>query len=247
MGFIRVVLVSPCFAGNVGAIARLAANFDVSDIVVVMPRCELSSVDARMMATGVSIEELRCIRVVSTLHEALDGCSYRIGFTCRDTKLDTSNVFLSNCEEWLDSLTSTALVFGPEDRGLERADLALCSHICEIPTSQRKQSMNLSHAVAVALARLFEVREQKEMPHDSVVNMRSCASAVEIDSLMARWRVVLNKFHFGKRAGGIDAMEAKIRNLLVRAKPSFHEIKILHSFLARVDNAGCAEKVETGE
>lgn len=37
---VRVVLVAPKFVGNVGAAARLCANFECNDLWVVAPRCD---------------------------------------------------------------------------------------------------------------------------------------------------------------------------------------------------------------
>jgi tRNA/rRNA methyltransferase len=39
---VRVVLVSPKTVGNVGAAARLCANFECNDLWVVSPRCDTS-------------------------------------------------------------------------------------------------------------------------------------------------------------------------------------------------------------
>ncbi|GLI70532.1 hypothetical protein VaNZ11_015447 [Volvox africanus] len=52
----------------------------------------------------------------------------------------------------------TALVFGREESGLTETELRLCSHACAIPTGRLQPSMNLSHAVAVALGEIFSRR-----------------------------------------------------------------------------------------
>jgi TrmH family RNA methyltransferase len=231
VGDFRVVLVSPLFAGNVGSVARLAANFDVSEVVLVSPRCDVSSVDARMMATGVAVADLQAMRVVDSLAEALEGCSLRIGFSCRETLLSIPETRLSDCDEWYSTVGPVALIFGREDHGLERSELALCSHYCSIPTSSRKSSMNLSHAVAVVLSRIFEMQQFDSPTADE--NGDHVANGHQIDVLMKRWREVLDGFHFGERPGGIDLLASKIRALIVRSKPTFHEIKILHAFLSR--------------
>ncbi len=231
MGDFRVVLVSPLFAGNVGSVARLAANFGVDEVVLVAPRCDVSSVDARMMATGVSAADLQAMRVVGSLDEALEGCSLRIGFSCRETLLNIPETPLSCCDEWVSPVGPVALVFGREDCGLERSELALCSCFCTIPTSSRKSSMNLSHAVAVVLSRVFEVRHPDVVPPQESVER--IASGHDVDALMRRWHDVLDEFDFGERAGGVDLLVSKIRALVVRSEPTFHEIKILHAFLSR--------------
>lgn len=53
---------------------------------------------------------------------------------------------------------TTALVFGREESGLTEAELALCAHSCSIPTGSIQPSLNLSHAVCVILAQIFQQR-----------------------------------------------------------------------------------------
>ena len=52
----------------------------------------------------------------------------------------------------------TALVFGREESGLTEAELSLCTHSCSIPSGSVQPSLNLSHAVCVVLAQLFQCR-----------------------------------------------------------------------------------------
>lgn len=51
-----------------------------------------------------------------------------------------------------------ALVFGREESGLTEKELSLCTHSCSIPTGAIQPSLNLSHAVCVILAQLYERR-----------------------------------------------------------------------------------------
>ena len=53
---------------------------------------------------------------------------------------------------------SVALVFGREESGLTETELSLCTHSCSIPTGAVQPSLNLSHAVCVILAQLYEQR-----------------------------------------------------------------------------------------
>lgn len=53
---------------------------------------------------------------------------------------------------------SLALIFGREESGLTERELSLCTHSCSIPTGSVQPSLNLSHAVCVILAQLFERR-----------------------------------------------------------------------------------------
>jgi tRNA C32,U32 (ribose-2'-O)-methylase TrmJ len=52
--------------------------------------------------------------------------------------------------------TSIALLFGNESDGLTSDELRRVTDIVEIPTAATQGSINLSHAVAVTLGRLFD-------------------------------------------------------------------------------------------
>ena len=56
------------------------------------------------------------------------------------------------------SRTCIALVFGREESGLTANELSLCTHSCSIPSGPVQPSLNLSHAVSVILAQLYEHR-----------------------------------------------------------------------------------------
>jgi tRNA/rRNA methyltransferase len=54
------------------------------------------------------------------------------------------------------------LIFGPEDDGLSNEEMRLCHHVCRLPTLGEITSLNLSHAVllAVYLAQAARIRFQ---------------------------------------------------------------------------------------
>jgi tRNA G18 (ribose-2'-O)-methylase SpoU len=66
---LRVVLVAPKEPGNVGAAARVCANFEALDLVLVAPRCDPAADIVGRMACGDVV--LKRLRVVQELEEAL--------------------------------------------------------------------------------------------------------------------------------------------------------------------------------
>jgi len=238
MASVRIVLVNPLYGGNIGSVARLAANYEVDDVVLVSPRCDLRDPDALKLATGVSAENLVAFRVVDTLSEALLGCARRFAFSCRNSLLSLPEVELCNCREWFVPRGSLALVFGPEDTGLQRDDLALCSEVCSLPVSSRKNSLNLSHAVAVVLSRVFElsggVGEELPQKLKPSAIMDDLASAEEFAALMERWQAAIKHMGFDGKTGA-DAMGGKIRNALLRSRLTSHEVATFHAFLRGVE------------
>ena len=61
--------------------------------------------------------------------------------------------------------------------------MSLCTHCCAIPTGRPQPSMNLSHAVAVVLAQLFELRL------DAVAGRGPSSTVVTADGARCSWLV----------------------------------------------------------
>lgn len=152
----RVVLVEPKYAGNVGATARVCANFGVEDLVIVEGP-ELTDA-ADMMAVHAD-ELLAETRNVSTLEEALAGTSVAVGFTAEvaDKLQDhvRDGLALPQAADRARAMKGRlALVFGREDDGLSIDELEVMDLVTKIPVDPDYPSMNLSHAVAVGLYEL---------------------------------------------------------------------------------------------
>ena len=60
--------------------------------------------------------------------------------------------------------------------------MSLCTHCCAIPTGRPQPSMNLSHAVAVVLAQLFELRL------DAVASRGPTRTVVDADGACCSWQ-----------------------------------------------------------
>jgi tRNA C32,U32 (ribose-2'-O)-methylase TrmJ len=82
MNHVRVVLVRPQIAGNIGAVARCMENFDAGQLVLVEPKVSPTSREALQRSTH-GEHRLHSARVVSSLAEALEGCAYAIGASRR--------------------------------------------------------------------------------------------------------------------------------------------------------------------
>ncbi len=160
---LRVVLVEPRYAANVGSVARVCANFGVSDLVIIGD-IELTD-PARIMSVHAE-DLLDQADRVPDLATALGTCDVTVGFTAITS--DDPNDHLRDGLT-LPQLTArlprmdqrTALVFGREDYGLYNDELAALDIVCEIPVHPAYPSMNLSHAAAVAL---YEIAGRSRAP-----------------------------------------------------------------------------------
>jgi tRNA/rRNA methyltransferase len=171
---LHLVLVEPRGARNVGSVARLCANFDVDSLRLVAPRCDPLSAEARQMAVH-GVHHLERAEVHEDLASALADCQRVVAATGR---LEAPPLPLRPPAEALAWLlapesapppepvctpeplaASRALVFGREDRGLSNGELLMAGCLLHIPAAAVYPSLNLSHAVAVALHHLWTLRQ----------------------------------------------------------------------------------------
>jgi TrmH family RNA methyltransferase len=219
---LRLVLVAPRTPGNVGACARLAANFGVDDWVIVAPQCSWDGWDAKKLATGDAGKRLDAVRVVDTVAEAVADCQAAVGFSRRVGKIRASTIGLDEAAGTLGG--RVALVFGNEETGLTREELEPCTHLCTIPTDPGLASMNLSHAVAVGLARFYAAPK-------AATPARS-ARLAELQGLLGHWREFLVDAGMD-RGGNPDRILVTLRAIFERASLNSQEIRALRGVLSK--------------
>jgi tRNA/rRNA methyltransferase len=128
-------------------------NMGLRHLVLVNPHCDPIGPEARQMAVH-AIDVLEAAQQVSTLPLALTGCYRAIATTARvrdhQRSLESPRLALP----WLLDQPS-ALIFGPEDRGLSNAELNYAQRWVGIPSSADYPSLNLAQAVAICCYELY--------------------------------------------------------------------------------------------
>jgi tRNA/rRNA methyltransferase len=147
---VRVVLVRPETAANVGACARVVRNTGACGLDLVEPG-DYRTVECWRTAWGAH-DVLEQARVFDDLSAALAGVSLAVAFSGRPRSgapvEDVRDAAGAIAGLGRDALA--ALVFGPEASGLTGDELALCGRVASIPADPAQPSYNLSHAVAIA-------------------------------------------------------------------------------------------------
>ncbi len=161
---INIVLVRPEVAGNVGAIARVMANFGFSKLVIIDPKCDILGKEAQDRAKHAK-SILKKAKIGGD--ELLESFDYKIGTTGRlgtDYNLLRSPLSPSEYAQKMSGIKrrNVAIIFGPEGQGLSNEFLRCCDFTVTIPTSPRQPIMNLSHAVSLVLYELFLVSSAKK-------------------------------------------------------------------------------------
>lgn len=155
-----VILVRTRFPENIGMTARACANMGVSRLVLVDPE-RWDYEKAAPLATGQALDILANVLVASNLAEALRPHTMAVGTTARTggwrTGVMTPRKAASTIAAYAaaEKDASVALVFGPEDRGLENTETAQCAHLITIPTAPGAPSLNLAQAVLIVLYECF--------------------------------------------------------------------------------------------
>lgn len=159
---IRIILVEPAGALNVGSVARVMKNMGFNQLILVKPHCNPSDEDARHMAVH-GVDVLENAILVNSLPEALTGCQRAIATTAHSRSLNTPFETPRQALPWLlDSHSNTALIFGPEDRGLSNQELNYAQRFISIPANPEYSSLNLAQAVAVCVYELYQLVIQSD-------------------------------------------------------------------------------------
>jgi tRNA/rRNA methyltransferase len=149
---LRVVLHQIQSAENLGAVARLLANFDFPVLRLSDPLLE-DTTEANRTAVHAG-HVLASAERASRLEDAVADAVYVLGTSGRDAL--RGRIPLTP-EEGIDRLRAAAargpvaLVLGGERRGLSDEELALCQDVACIPAPGAQPSLNVAQAAAVLL------------------------------------------------------------------------------------------------
>ncbi|MBW4545964.1 MAG: RNA methyltransferase [Symplocastrum torsivum CPER-KK1] len=235
---VKIVLVEPAGALNVGSVARVMKNMGLSQLVLVNPQCDPLGVEARQMAVhGVDI--LETAQQVETLPLALTGCQRAIATTARVRSLSTQLEHPRVALPWLlEEAVTSALIFGPEYRGLSNVELNYAQRFVCIPSSADYPSLNLAQAVAVCCYELFqlaqgfpEVEPQNFFPTPQPID----AAPLEVlEGYYEHLEAVLLKIGYLFPHTATARME-KFRSLFNRATPTAGEVAMLRGILRQME------------
>ena len=177
---VRIILLEPAGALNVGSVARVMKNMGLEQLVLVNPHCDPLDPEAKLMAVhGGDI--LKQAQVVRSLPEALQGCQRAIATTARSRSLPTQLEPPHIALPWLlgENLDS-ALIFGPEERGLSNKELNYAQRFVSIPAAPEYPILNLAQAVTICAYELYQL-SQETFSQDSRAASLVAPKPVEIE------------------------------------------------------------------
>lgn len=149
---LTIILMEPETSGNIGAIARVMKNFDLTKLILINPKCEHLNKEALDRATHakdilknakvlMQFEELKYPFLIGTT--SILGNDYNITRDC----LNVSDLILPK---------NSALILGRESSGLTNEELNKCDVIITIPSSNKYPALNISHAASIIFYELYK-------------------------------------------------------------------------------------------
>jgi len=217
---IRVILVEPEKAGNIGAIARSMKNFDLNDLWVVNPKVAIDSEARAYSMHGLGV--LASARIVKSLDEALRGVDLVAGTS---SVVATSRSNLSRMAVTPDRLAAkvhtgkgtVGIVFGRESTGLRNQEVEECDLIVNIPASRSYNVLNIAAAASIIFYEMFRKRTARQK--------------LELASKDSRQRL-LRQFSKLMKARDIQPhrrrlAERAFRNIISRSSMSSREASLL--------------------
>lgn len=225
---LRIVLVEPREAGNVGAAARAMKNFAFADLWIVGSHPELQPL-ASWWASGAD-DVVAGARFCETLPQALAETHLTVATTSLRGRTEEAGLDPAGVAERFLAMQSTqimALVFGREDKGLTHQEVMQCAHVAAIPTDPAYPTMNLAQSVGVFCYELSTSRRP-------VAVARELASAASVERLHERAQALLAEVGF-LHGSNPDRIYDDLRSIAGRASLEEREVRILLGMLRQIE------------
>lgn len=218
-----VVLVEPALPENVGAVARVLANFGVSELRLVAPACEPSHPQAVAVATH-GAATLAAATVWPDLASAVADCTSAWAACSLPRHGEKVALGPRELAAELHAAPRPALVLGPERTGLRAEHLDRCTGLVRIPTDPAARALNLAQAAAVLV---WEWRAGDTPTATAPAPAPLAEQAAWID----RFELELRRAGWLSDPAQRDKTARNLRTALLRAGFTRAELRTLHGAL----------------
>jgi tRNA/rRNA methyltransferase len=225
-----VILVEPQLGENIGAAARAMANFGLSELRLVNPRCGWPNREAAIMASGAD-RVLEGAQLFGTLAEAIADCHFVIAATARSH--DQAKPVVGADEAARMSAPriagggAVAFVFGRERNGLENDEVGLADAILTLPVNPAFASLNLAQAVVIAGYEWLKLKSGGVLPF-TVPDKSPPAPKEQLLAFFADLERELERIEYFRPHEKRGKMTVNMRNIFTRMQPTQQDIRTLH-------------------
>jgi tRNA (cytidine32/uridine32-2'-O)-methyltransferase len=229
---VRVVLVHPSHAGNIGASARAMKTMRLNRLYLVRPK---SFPDSRavMMASGAN-DVLSNALVVDNFEQAIADCHWVVGTTARKRTLNWSVKTPKQAAAHIVALPKKiqiALVFGCEQWGLTNEQLIYCHQLISIPTDEIFSSLNLAAAVQIMSYELHVAYLFSQARPPVSVSQAKLATTHQVSSFYQRLECLLKAIQFSNIYRSKQLIR-RMKRLFNRVQLEAVEVNILQGIIS---------------
>jgi tRNA/rRNA methyltransferase len=123
-----------------------------------------------------------------------------------------------------------AIIFGNEPNGLNNEEVAACTHLLEIPTSDLYDSMNLATAVGICL---YELRLAWLDAIRTWVAQDRMASLEDQNRCFSQLKLALESigFLYGEKS---QTLFEGVKHLVMRCQPEMKDLKFLYGLARQI-------------
>ena len=228
-----IVLVEPQLGENIGAAARVMANFGLSRLRLVNPRDSWPNIHARRSASGAD-HVLDAAELHETVKAAVADCSTVLATTARAH--DQAKPVLAPdqaaalLEPRVAAGENVAVLFGRERHGLENDEVALADSIVTFPVNPAFASLNLAQAVALIAYEWFKLVSGGALPF-AMPRKSPPAGKQQIEAFFANLERELDQIEYFRPLDKRATMLVNLRNIFARMQPTQQDIQTLHGIV----------------
>jgi tRNA/rRNA methyltransferase len=234
-----VVLVEPQLGENIGAAARVMANFGLARLRLVKPRDGWPNLQAQRSASGAD-RVLDEAALFENVEDAVDDCSLVLATTARAHDQAKPVIGPEAAAREIAAHMSggaghanVAVLFGRERYGLENHEVALADRIVTFPVNPAFASLNLAQAVALMAYEWFKLAGGGELPF--VMPQKSPPAGKEqLFAFFAGLERELDRVEFFRPPEKRATMIINLRNIFARMAPTRQDLQTLHGVVMSI-------------
>jgi tRNA/rRNA methyltransferase len=228
-----IVLVEPQLGENIGATARVMANFALQRLRLVKPRDGWPNVHARRAASGAD-RILDDAALYGTVEAAIADCTLVLATTSRAhdqaKPVIGPDAAASLLAPHVATGESVAVLFGRERYGLENHEVALADRIVTFPVNPAFASLNLAQAVAVIAYEWFKLASGGALPF-AMPQKSEPAGKEQVQAFFANLERQLDQIEYFRPLDKRATMLVNLRNIFARMQPTQQDIQTLHGIV----------------
>jgi tRNA/rRNA methyltransferase len=228
-----IVLVEPQLGENIGAAARVMANFGLARLRLVKPRDGWPNIHANRAASGAD-RILEASALYDSVEAAIADCTAVLATTARAH--DQAKPVLGPQEAAallaprVSAGENVAVLFGRERYGLENHEVALADGIVTFPVNPAFASLNLAQAVALVAYEWFKRASGGALPFAMPQKSQS-APKQQIEAFFSNLERQLDLIEYFRPLDKRATMLVNLRNIFARMQPTQQDIQTLHGIV----------------